>query len=371
MKKKLFLGMAALLGMSLAFTACSNDDDPAGAAVNDNAIGFSVLTNNAAGTRATAITPSNYKELMTNFKVWGYYTDGGAYYLGDDGDNGIVFKGSNGVFDYAQSTDLHYWPNGKALNFYAISPASNDNLTFESGPSLTYVVPANQTEQIDLMQAHTEGVTKPSNGKADLKFNHLLSQVLFKAKTASTTLEVEINSITIHNVYNTGDYKTSDYNNPETWGNAYGTRTDYKVGLASAVTVPTTGEAVSATDADGVLMLIPQTIVAKDKGTKTSDADAAGKTYIEVEATEKVKNSDGTYTYLLGSASGPGKTYIPLGQVWNVGKKYTYTLVFGGKNGGGEDPNGDPTLTPIDFEVGVTDWTNAWAEDSTAGDINL
>lgn len=379
MKKKLFLGMAALLGMSLAFTACSNDDDPAGAAVNDNAIGFSVLTNNAAGTRATAITPENYKTQMTTFKVWGYYYDGGDYYLGTLGGNGgIVFNGSNGEFDYAQSTDLTYWPNdGKTLNFYAISPATNDNFAWDASGQLKYTVPTDQSEQIDLMQAHTENVSKPANGKADLKFKHLLSQVLFKAKSASSKIEAEIKSITIHKVRGGGFFQPKDtkipdgYTTTSFWEDG-GDYVDYAVGLTNSVTVTyenSKDKSVDATDADGMLMLIPQQLKGKPAGTTIVDANTNNLTYIEVEA--KIISHGEKDTYLLGSATEYGKTYIGLGTKWEAGKKYIYTLVFGGKDGGGENPDGKPTLTPIGFEVVVTDWSNAWAEDSTEGDINL
>lgn len=359
MKKNLILGMAALLGMSLAFTACSSDDDPAGsAAVNDNAIGFSVLTNNAAGTRATAITPSNASTEMKNFVVWGAYTSNiSKYYLGTS-DKGIQFNNTDGKWDYASSADQKYWPS-EALTFYAVSPASAEGLNFTSA-DITYTIPTDQSKQVDLMYAYTPNQTKPTGGKADLKFNHLLSQVLFKAKTASNTLEVEIKSITIHNVINNIFYNRINTSNPVEGGGAL-ERSNYAVGLASAVTVPTDGSVVDATDANGVLMLKPQEIQAWTTG---NVSDAPDYCYIEIEA--KYKSAD---SYLLGSADAYGKTYIGLGGKWEAGKKYIYTLIFGKKgdnnNGGGKTPDGEETLIPIDFNVTVADWT-----DSTS-DINL
>lgn len=361
MKKKLFLGMAALLGMSLAFTACSNDDDPAGAAVNDNAIGFSVLTNNAAGTRATAITAANANDQMESMLVWGTYNgDDTKYYFGTT-DKGIQFNNNAGTWDYAQSTDLHYWPS-EALNFYAVSPISGDGLSI-TNTTISYTIPTDQKNQVDLMYAYTTNQTKPASGKAALQFKHLLSQVLFKAKSVSSTLQVEINSITIHNVVNNFEYDNINTSSAAEGRPATNARSTYAVGLASAVTVPTDGTAVDATDADGVLILRPQTLI---PFTSKEDFENLSKTYIEVEA--KIKSGD---SYLLGTASTYGTTYIGLGSTWEAGKKYIYTLVFGGENGGGVDPNGDPTLTPIGFTVTVADWTDAWKEGAAEGDINL
>lgn len=356
MKKKLFLGMAALLGMSLAFTACSNDDDPAGATVNDNAIGFSVLTNNAAGTRATAITPSNVNDEMKNFVVWGTYnSDNSKYYFGTT-DKGIQFNNNAGTWDYANTSDLHYWPS-EALNFYAVSPISGDGLSI-TNTTISYTIPTDQKEQVDLMYAYTPNQTKPASGKAALSFKHLLSQVLFKAKSVSSTLQVEINSITIHNVVNNFEYDNINTSSAAEGKPSTTARSNYAVGLASAVTVPTDGTVVDATDANGALLLRPQTLTAYTSGVVTEDLS---KTYIEVEA--KIKSGD---SYLLGSASGYGKTYIGLGSTWEAGKKYVYTLVFGGKDGGGVDPDGKKTLTPIGFTVSVADWG-----DDVTSDINL
>ena len=47
-----------------------------------------------------------------------------------------------------------------------------------------------------------------------------------------------------------------------------------------------------------------------------------------------------------------GELYIPFGAEWQPGKRYIYTLTFGG----GYDKNGNPILTPITFEPTVEDW---------------
>lgn len=405
MKKNLFLGMAALLGMSLAFTACSSDEDAVSSAANNNAIGFSVLTGNAAGTRATAITASNYTTKMEGFSVYAYFnsnaSDLEAYYLGDPSLGGVVFENKGeGAFDYKYSSDLHYWPtDGKELNIYAVYPPedASDKATgsvMGGTNDLYYTVPTEQAKQSDLMFAHMENLTKSSDGvndgQATLTFEHKLSQVLFKAKSVSEAIEVEIKGITIHNVINNGSFDIDDNDDKigewelKTDEHADSHYSNYSVGLTSPAEVTyenseSENKTVSATDEDGVLMLLPQQLTAKAKGTSISNADANNQCYIEVEAKIKsigFENGNKTNTtYLLGSETSYGKTYIGLGTNWEEGKKYTYTLVFGDSNGAGETEDGDPTLTKIGFNVDVeeNDWTDYdWAnDDPTKGEIKL
>lgn len=413
MKKNLFLGMAALLGMSLAFTACSSDEDAVSSAANSKAIGFSVLTNNAAGTRATAITPDNSDTKMESIEVWGYFPDETTnqaspdkYYLGRPGREGVVFKNtnSNGIFDYNDPSDLHYWPtDGRVLNFYALYPTENNGEHgFQTNTDFTlkYTIPTDQTKQVDLMFAHSENQTMSTDaddeGKATLYFKHKLSQILFKAKTVSKDIEVEIKSITIHNVIDNGQFDvTANENKIGQWervtdghGVVNTHYSNYMVGLKEPAEVTyyesdgtTIKKPVSATDEDGVLMLLPQQLAAKDKGTSISDADKNNQCYIEVEAKIKSIGHDETderaaanVTYLLGSETSYDKTYISLGTKWKEGTKYTYTLVFGDSNGAGETEGGAPTLTKIGFDVDVEDWTDyTWTKDSEPanGEIKL
>ena len=51
-----------------------------------------------------------------------------------------------------------------------------------------------------------------------------------------------------------------------------------------------------------------------------------------------------------------GDAYIPVSVKWEPGKKYIYTFVFGGRNGGYDD-NGKDVLVPISFTVTVDDFT--------------
>lgn len=53
----------------------------------------------------------------------------------------------------------------------------------------------------DVMYAIAKGQTKDSNnGKVKFKFKHILSQVVFKAKTQYANMRVDIRDIKIHNI---------------------------------------------------------------------------------------------------------------------------------------------------------------------------
>lgn len=101
-----------------------------------SAIGFHVVGNQAE-TRATPITPSNITN--TDFNVVAFKNNGG-----NDGElfmtkehknglSGIIINYKNGKWDYADASDLHYWPKEGSLNFYAVSPA-----TIAEGNTLYY-----------------------------------------------------------------------------------------------------------------------------------------------------------------------------------------------------------------------------------------
>ena len=62
--------------------------------------------------------------------------------------------------------------------------------------------------------------------------------------------------------------------------------------------------------------------------------------------------------YVIGSASEYQTIYVPFNngtEGWEPGKRYIYTLTFGG----GYDKDGNLILAPITFEPEVTDWVVA------------
>ena len=102
--------------------------------------------------------------------------------------------------------------------------------------------------------------------------------------------------------------------------------------------------------------MIPQMLTAwavreTDTNTPQKADDATPKqSYLEIAC--KIKQSE---VYLHGSATDYAILYVPFGASWEPGKRYVYTLIFGG----GYDDKGNEILKPIEFEAETEDWLDA------------
>lgn len=199
-----------------------------------NAIGFHVVGNQAE-TRATPITPDNITD--TDFNVYAYINnaedkDGDPFMGGNDsgqGNEGINISHKGRDWSYTTPSDIRYWPTTDTkLNFYAVNPGSNPLFTWkftntqkeikyicydEYIASNFYVEDGTKKEYLtnkDAMYAVAKGQTyTPKNGgKVKFTFKHILSQVVFKAKTQyDNDMEVDINAVSIHNFQTGGIFK--------------------------------------------------------------------------------------------------------------------------------------------------------------------
>lgn len=57
--------------------------------------------------------------------------------------------------------------------------------------------------------------------------------------------------------------------------------------------------------------------------------------------------------YLVGAADKYKTLYVPFQTTWEPGKRYVYTLIFGG----GYTDQGEQILTPINFTASADEWT--------------
>ena len=362
--KKSTVMLWAIFGALLM--GCSDEEIANVETSSRNAIGFNVLSN-AAETRATPTTPSNL--TSTDFDVFAFTADGTAFMgkvdteYGHDGVN-IVYKDNK--WDYKNANDLRYWPS-EALDFYAFNPGtvSEDMSAFyrweASGTSqkISYTCideyGAGTHANYDVMYAIAKDQTKDSNnGKVKFKFKHILSQVVFKAKTQYANMRVDIRDIKIHNIRFSGVFTlpaaadgTGSWSSPDlTFPHAFTVVKDKSITVEGNTT---------ATDisTSSPMLNIPQELTAwtVSGASKTKKgADDAKQCYLEISC--KIQQSG---VYLLGSASEYKTIYVPFGDTWGAGKRHIYTLIFGG----GYTDQGKAVLNPIQFDAETTGWGEA------------
>lgn len=201
------------------------------------------------------------------------------------------------------------------------------------------------------MYATAKNQTKDTNaGKVSLVFKHILSQIAFKAKTQDVNTEVEIESIVIHNVISGGTFVIPTEGSTGTgWSPKENLKQNFTIGMNSttAITVDNTVTNVFTKP----ILFVPQKLE-KWKTTaltpKTiTEADAANECYLEISCKISI---DGTYPH--GTATEFEKLYVPFEADWQPGKRYVYTLIFGG----GYTKEGNPVLTPVSFVPTVEIW---------------
>ena len=378
--KKSTVMLWAIFGALLM--GCSDEEIANVETSSRNAIGFNVLSN-AAETRATPTTPDNLKN--TDFDVFAFTGDGTAFMgkvdteFGHDGVN-IVYN--NGKWDYKNASDLRYWPTG-ALDFYAFNPG-----TVSEDMMMNYMWEASGTVQkisytcideygantghanYDVMYAIAKGQEKDmNNGIVKFNFKHILSQVVFKAKTEYDNMQVDINMIKIHNVKMGGFFTlpatadgTGSWSDPADLPSEVSGLGKFTVVKDVNITVKSN---TIATDISTTTPMLnrPQELTAwkvSETATKSKlEADNAKQCYLEIAC--KIRQSG---AYLLGSASEYKTIYVPFGDTWVAGKRHIYTLIFGG----GYNDQGEAVLNPIQFDAKTTDWGNA---DKADKDVNV
>ena len=378
--KKSTVMLWAIFGVLLM--SCSEEEIANVETSSRNAIGFNVLSN-AAETRATPTTPDNLKN--TDFDVFAFTGDGTAFMgkvdteFGHDGVN-IVYN--NGKWDYKNASDLRYWPT-EALDFYAFNPG-----TVSEDMMMNYMWEASGTVQkisytcideygantghanYDVMYAMAKGQTKDmNNGIVKFNFKHILSQVVFKAKTQYDNMQVDINMIKIHNVKMGGFFTlpatadgTGSWSDPADLPSEVSGLGKFTVVKDVNITVKSN---TIATDISTTTPMLnrPQELTAwkvSETATKSKlEADNAKQCYLEIAC--KIRQSG---AYLLGSASEYKTIYVPFGDTWVAGKRHIYTLIFGG----GYNDQGEAVLNPIQFDAETTDWGNA---DKADKDVNV
>ena len=376
---KIYLLTAAFAVMA-SLSGCSDTELASIDTVQEKTpIGFHTVGSQMES-RATSINSTNLTNYSFNVYAFNRKDDGtddAVFMCTNDeelGYSGVNISYQDGKWNYTNQADLKYWPTG-SLNFYAVSPAS-DPIFYswqisQTEKKISYFSSdeygSNPQPYIDVMYAIAPNQSKSNKGgKVQLKFRHITSQVVFKAKKQRADMNVEIKSIKLHNLETSGVFTipTNDTPKRSDWTPQSPT---YKCGLTvinkgnddPKITVSTDATDISSSKP---MFLIPQQLTAWDTSHNKDEADTKKQSYLSIEC--KISIGD---VYYSGSKSGYGTLYVPFEADWKPGKRYVYTLIFGG----GYDKDGNPILQPINFEPSVEDWGNVDDNTSTDKDIPL
>lgn len=339
----------AVAAVATVFASCSNEEELANVGKSEsNAIRFAGISG-LSDTRTTPIDTHNL--TSTNFDVMAFMSSDNALFMGGKhvtgaSDHGVKIVYKTSAWDYDDPDKVAYWPTSGDVDFYAVSPAMTDDL-FHHGfaydmtsaaKTITYATADEYNSTVtnhDVMYAVTKGRNKVNNGATavQMNFKHILSQVVFKAKTASSILEVDVKSVKIHNFVHSGTFTLPE---GEPAMSNWSTSPDEAVSVATvklnAANVKTNNAVVNLSDMNSPLMMIPQELTkwsTYSAGTAVPKNEADGKKECYLEISMKLKQND---SYLIGSATGYKTVYVPFDNAtgWEPGKRYIYTLIFGG-----------------------------------------
>ena len=234
----------------------------------------------------------------SDFRVHAYLPDGTCYI---DGSKVDQYSGST----WSESAGSHMWPDDNKLSFYASAPYTLTGMSafkadeVEGKITFSYETPrgsaGNDAQlQPDLAFAYSACSKEDADGVASLHFSHALSAVRFVAKDIAGCT---IRSISIENVYSSGDCEAIPASKSYAWtvGSATGSYTqEFDVTLEDSQT----GEQ-PITSADKYFMLVPQSV-----------PDGAQIRIV-------LETNDNSTLTLTGAL---------VGQVWQPGKLYTYSI---------------------------------------------
>ncbi|MGM9841593.1 MAG: hypothetical protein ACI31D_05265 [Candidatus Limisoma sp.] len=403
--KKLFL---LAWPIALAAVSCSNEEV---VSVNNDAneIKFTAVANNATRALTDSVYCNNYKP--GSFHVWALAKDAETTVVGKSYFKEVLYSANAGKTLWsADQANIRFWPNQGAekLDFYAMHNY-NGTVNWDPANATTteprlavtgYTLTTDVAAQTDFIYAVKQNQVKGGNdGKKTINFRHALSQVVFKARNTNNTLHVEIGEVQVKNFNSVGNFALPlkdtetnlvDHNSDQTTEAADGTVGTWSgqntLATTKVAVYPTDGAATATyavvnydtagTDAtnltngsdrvfDKAMLFIPQertagTVTESTPGSKNLLNDVTNP-YFVVKC--KIWNVEGaTFNKTTDVCIYDGYAYIPVTVDWKPGKKYIYTFVFGGKNGG-YDEDGNDILVPISFTVTVDDFTPVVKED--------
>lgn len=377
---KMSVTWVAIFGVLLA--GCSDMEIANVETSSRNVISFNVLSN-AVETRVTPINSSNLKS--EDFSVF-CYTTNGVPFIGcvdvNYNHHGVRIKWYDKLnkWYYSNLSEVHYWPVD-VLNFYAIYPGttigrSDEHYEWEftnkfQGVHYKCLDEFNTDLPDDNIQVKhknhdvmygiaREQVYSTNNGVVKFHFKHILSQIVFKAKKNLESMTVTIKDIKLHNIKQGGTFTYPDVQytkadvetSRDCWSKVDEADTYSPYIIKDGNISVGTDDTDITVSGDSPSLVVPQGVtawvVSGDDKKNIAGADEVGQSYLSVTCILKQNGQDLTTT----DDAGYSTVYIPFSADWMPGKRYVYTLIFGG----GYDSDGKAILTPINFDAAVENW---------------
>lgn len=329
--------------MSLSFISCETYDNGSSDTNLEDQVIVEAHIDNQNSTRAVKLTGST----LSTFGMYAFYSGATRASNVSYTKNGTTWSGNKPVI----------WPAG-AMDFYAISPNYNISTTSllksmrATSQYITYTVPTNTADQIDIMYSSILQLSKTdNNGKIIFSFRPGMHYFSFTAQNVlGTGYQVFAKKIIIHNIVQNGTFTFGQTNNTGDWTAESGETAVYDNNVMEFKDpIEITSSKVNLTN-DEYFILIPQKITKWATSNTTpipiSTADADKNWYVEIVGQIIKTNDDGTKTYLLGNPDDTTdpehpqyeSVYFPLiGKSCKIGLGSTWNINFnGGYNKNGE-----------------------------------
>ncbi len=223
---------------------------------NNRQINFSVSipkwknTDSLVTTKTSRAMPIGGSSLSTSntFNIIADQNDGAGNYTTLIDKESVSF--TNNIWKTSKD---YYWSGiaSKTMNFYAYYPSTISNVSHTAGssPTLSYTVPDNVSDQIDIMTATGTNVSGNTNSSTPLTFNHIFSAVQFNIGSSGMP-NGTITGISLNNILCKGTYNFNG-----TWTQDATTKKSFSQTVSSS----TAGSTVITTGAT-TFMMMPQTL---------------------------------------------------------------------------------------------------------------
>jgi hypothetical protein len=209
--------LVAAVGGILLLSACGQDETTQNLANSEREVTFSAHAKKGSRTRVAETTTSD----ILNFNVFAIWTNNGKP-LDNLAPAAVSRLNASSPWDY---NPKQLWPKSDKIDFYAFSPndgtvSPNYSSANYTNMSIDYTVPAIGSQQ-DLLVAVNDEVHCANPGTVSLRFQHALSRIQLKARSAIVGSDITVYGVSFLNLKSSGTLALNSTNIPKTGGFNY------------------------------------------------------------------------------------------------------------------------------------------------------